>query len=92
MFYHIFTLIKIFFKNKVKRNKHFLFTKDRLLHDKRYALSSEVAKKDIGNYVFNLLDKGLKKTISWYLGNLIWLKDCNKKYQGQRQGLKVFKK
>jgi dTDP-glucose 4,6-dehydratase len=85
-------LIKIFFKNKVKKNKHFLFTKDRLLHDKRYALSSEVAKKDIGNYVFNFLDKGLKKTISWYLGNLMWLKVCNKKYQGQRQGLKVFKK
>jgi dTDP-glucose 4,6-dehydratase len=86
-------LIKYFYQHKTKKKnkKYYFFTTDRPIHDKRYALNSAVAKEEIGRYAITLLNRGLQKTIEWYLNNTSWLKECGKKYNGIRQGLNLRK-
>jgi len=60
---------------KLKRNKGeslnlMKYIEDRLGHDKRYAIDSSKIKNELGwvpKYSFN---KGIDKTIDWYLNNL----------------------
>ena len=55
---------------KGESKKLVTYVKDRLGHDKRYAIDSSKLKKELGwepQYSFNL---GLEKTIDWYLNNL----------------------
>jgi dTDP-glucose 4,6-dehydratase len=82
-------LIKSFYQHKIKNKnkKYYFFTTDRPIHDKRYALNSAAAKEEIGRYAVTLLNRGLQKTVEWYLNNTSWLKECGKKYSGKRQGL-----
>ena len=60
---------------KLKRNKKESFnlikyTKDRLGHDKRYAIDCSKIKNELGWAPKYTFDKGINKTIDWYLKNL----------------------
>lgn len=51
------------------------FVKDRAGHDFRYSLNSEKIRDDLGWKVNINFDKGIEKTIKWYLDNLGWVKE-----------------
>ena len=60
---------------KLKRNKKESFnlikyTEDRLGHDKRYAIDCSKIKNELGWAPKYTFDKGINKTIDWYLKNL----------------------
>lgn len=78
-------ILKIF-KNKNLKGK-LEFVKDRPGHDLRYALDSNKLKKLINWKKKYSLDKGLIKTIDWYLKNFDWINMNNKKNILKRMGL-----
>jgi dTDP-glucose 4,6-dehydratase len=49
------------------------FVRDRPGHDRRYALETEKAEKELGWVPSTPLEEGLKKTVDWYLANGDWL-------------------
>lgn len=49
------------------------FVKDRLGHDKRYAIDAEKINMELGWTPKVQIGKGLKKTLAWYLENEKWL-------------------
>jgi dTDP-glucose 4,6-dehydratase len=49
------------------------FVQDRPGHDRRYALGTEKAEKELGWTPSTPLEEGLKKTVDWYLANGQWL-------------------
>jgi len=49
------------------------FVKDRLGHDRRYAINCSKITKDLGWQPRENFDSGLLKTIQWYLGNSQWV-------------------
>lgn len=51
------------------------FVKDRAGHDKRYAIDATNLNKDLGWYPSVTFEKGLSKTIEWYLQNTSWLEN-----------------
>lgn len=52
------------------------FVKDRLGHDRRYAMNSSKIRNELGwNPKFVDFRKGIKKTILWYLTNYDWIKN-----------------
>ncbi len=51
-----------------------VFVEDRLGHDFRYALDSSKIKFDLGWQAETSFDKGIEKTINWYLKNLNYIK------------------
>lgn len=53
------------------------FVKDRPGHDRRYALDSTKAKKELGWKQTTSLDEGLRRTIEWYQSNPNWLASVN---------------
>lgn len=55
------------------------YVKDRLGHDKRYAISSEKIKKELGWKPLYTFEDGIKQTIDWYLKNKDWIKNIEKK-------------
>ena len=55
----------------------------------RYALNSNKIKKKLNWEAKNNLDVGLTKTIEWYLNNLSYFKEINKKNYINRMGLKI---
>ena len=60
---------------KLKRNKGeslnlIKYIKDRLGHDKRYAIDSSKIKNELGWTPKYTFDKAIDKTIDWYLNNL----------------------
>ncbi|WP_438312404.1 dTDP-glucose 4,6-dehydratase [Sporosarcina sp. FA9] len=48
------------------------YVEDRLGHDRRYAIDNEKIVKEIGWTPLTTFEKGLKKTIEWYLDNMEW--------------------
>ena len=56
-------LLKLNKKSKIK------FVKDRPGHDFRYSMTSQKISNELDWKVITSFDKGLKKTIQWYLGN-----------------------
>ncbi len=55
------------------------FVEDRLGHDRRYAISNDKIKRELGfepNYTF---EKGIEATINWYLNNTEWMKNIESK-------------
>lgn len=50
------------------------YVKDRKGHDRRYAISPDKIKEEIGWYPETSFDEGIRETIKWYLGNEEWLK------------------
>ena len=50
------------------------YVQDRPGHDRRYALNSEKAEKELGWGPQITLEDGLKQTVDWYLSNSEWIK------------------
>jgi len=46
--------------------------KDRLGHDRRYAINATKAKKELGYVPEETLESGLQKTVNWYLTHELW--------------------
>jgi dTDP-glucose 4,6-dehydratase len=64
------------------------FTKDRPGHDKRYAINSDKARLEINWSSTIDINKGLRKTIEWYLENKNWWTEIRSSiYDGSRIGL-----
>jgi len=55
------------------------FVEDRPGHDFRYSLNSSKIKKQLGWSVKTDFEKGLEKTIKWYLSHSDWWKNLSKK-------------
>ena len=56
------------------RNESFIeYVKDRPGHDRRYALDSAKAKRELGWHAKWTLDAGLKQTFDWFVANKGWL-------------------
>jgi dTDP-glucose 4,6-dehydratase len=75
--------IKIGNKSKIK------FVKDRPGHDFRYALNSNKIRKKLNWRAKISFNKGLSKTIQWYLENKSFLNKISKKKYEIRLGLKI---
>ena len=50
------------------------YVQDRPGHDRRYALNSDKAEKELGWATQVSLEDGLKQTVDWYLSNGAWIK------------------
>jgi len=58
------------------------FVKDRLGHDRRYAISNDKITKELGWKPSITFEEGIKLTINWYLNNQDWIKTIEeKKYE-----------
>ena len=75
--------IKIGNKTKIK------FVKDRPGHDFRYALQNKKIFKHLKWKPSIDFEKGLKKTITWYLNNKKFIENISKKKYEKRLGLSV---
>ena len=80
-------------KIKPKNSKHeqlIKFVDDRPGHDKRYGIDSSKISKNIGWKEEFSFEKGIEKTINWYIDNQEWCENILKKgqYKGERLGLK----
>ena len=73
---------------KIKKYEQLIsYVEDRPGHDKRYAIDISKIKKNLKWQPEETFERGIKKTVIWYLENVKW---CNKvksgKYKGQRLG------
>ena len=58
------------------------FVKDRLGHDKRYAINANKIEKNLNWHPSETLETGIKKTIQWYLDHQDWVTNItNRDYQ-----------
>lgn len=62
-------------KDKQYFKKLITFVKDRLGHDKRYAMNCDKIKKELGWKPTVSFEEGLNITIKWYLNNENWVKN-----------------
>lgn len=60
-------------REKGESEKLITFVKDRPGHDRRYAIDASKIRKDLNWTPRFSVDKGLRKTIRWYLENKEWL-------------------
>ncbi|MBQ8460259.1 dTDP-glucose 4,6-dehydratase [bacterium] len=58
------------------------YVKDRLGHDKRYAISNDKITKELDWKPSITFEKGIKITIDWYLNNQNWIKSIENKKSG----------
>ena len=64
------------------------FVSDRPGHDRRYALSSERIRRELGWRPKVDFARGLSETIAWYLENSVWVDEIRQHcYGGERLGL-----
>ena len=84
-------IIKVCRLMKIKINKKtkIKFVKDRPGHDFRYALNSRKISNKLKWYPKINFEKGLKRTIEWYLDNKKFLTKISKKKYERRLGLKI---
>jgi len=83
---------KIFLKKFGKLDSNLTFVKDRLGHDFRYSIDSSKIKKKLRWYPMINFDKGLVKTINWYLSNNVWISEkLTEEYKIKRIGNKKIK-
>ena len=65
-----------------KDDSYIEFVKDRLGHDRRYAISNYKITNELGWQPSITFEKGIKLTITWYLNNQDWIKSIEeKKYE-----------
>lgn len=62
-------------REKGESEKLITFVKDRPGHDKRYAIDATKLNKELGWYPSVTFEKGLSKTIDWFLENSQWLEN-----------------
>ncbi len=58
------------------------YVKDRLGHDRRYAICNDKIQKELGWTPSLTFDEGIKITINWYLQNQAWIKSIENKKAG----------
>ena len=58
------------------------FVKDRLGHDRRYAISNDKITSELGWSPSLTFEEGIKLTIDWYLNNQNWIKSIENKKLG----------
>lgn len=58
------------------------YVKDRLGHDRRYAISNDKIQKELGWQPSVTFEEGIKLTIDWYLKNQDWIKSIENKAAG----------
>ena len=51
------------------------YVKDRLGHDRRYAIDATKIEHELGWTPHTLFDVGIQRTIQWYLDNEAWWKN-----------------
>ena len=81
-------LVKKIIKIMNKNESSIEFVKDRLGHDKRYAVDYSKAEKELGYQPEHNLDTYLEKTIKWYQDNQSWwqaVKSGNYQHYYQKQ-------
>ncbi|MCX6830405.1 MAG: dTDP-glucose 4,6-dehydratase [candidate division Zixibacteria bacterium] len=52
------------------------FVKDRPGHDRRYAIDASYIESQLGWKPLFTFEKGIRRTVAWYLENEKWLEDC----------------
>lgn len=69
------------------------FVKDRLGHDRRYAIDPSLAENELGWEPLETWESGLEKTVKWYLGNNEWISRARsgayRDYYKQQYGTEV---
>ncbi|MBA7517423.1 dTDP-glucose 4,6-dehydratase [subsurface metagenome] len=68
-------VIKKILKHLNKKESLITYVKDRPGHDRRYSLSMNKIRKQLGWQPKTSFAKGIKKTIQWYQNNKKWLKN-----------------
>ena len=58
------------------------YVKDRLGHDRRYAISNDKIQSELGWCPSITFEEGIKLTIDWYLNNQDWIKSIENKKAG----------
>ncbi len=66
-------IVKLVLKELGKPESLIQFVKDRLGHDRRYAIDAGKIKNELGWEPTILFPEGIKKTIRWYCNNLKWM-------------------
>ncbi len=65
-------IVKLILKNLNKPESLITFVKDRLGHDRRYAIDSSKMQKELGWKPKYTFETGIAETIGWYLDNRQW--------------------
>ena len=65
-------IVKLILKNLDKPESLIKYVKDRLGHDRRYAIDAAKAIKELGWKPLVSFEEGIKKTIQWYIDNKQW--------------------
>ena len=74
-------IVKTILKELGKDESLISYVPDRKGHDRRYAIDSSKLQKELGWKPLTSFDDGIKKTISWYLNNELWISNLKtKKY------------
>jgi dTDP-glucose 4,6-dehydratase len=55
------------------------FVKDRLGHDRRYAIDASKIQKELGWVPAHTFEQGIRETVQWYLDNQVWVAEVKKK-------------
>ena len=76
--------------NNYSHLKLIKYVKDRPGHDRRYSINSSLIRNQLDWNPSYSLNKGIKITVDWYLNNLNWCNEMNRKskYKQVRIGLK----
>jgi dTDP-glucose 4,6-dehydratase len=67
-------IVKLILKSVGKSESLIAFVKDRLGHDRRYAIDATKIKNELGWTPAHTFEKGLHETVEWYLANRDWWK------------------
>jgi dTDP-glucose 4,6-dehydratase len=55
------------------------FVKDRLGHDRRYAIDATKIKNELGWVPAHTFETGIRETVRWYLDNQVWVNEVKRK-------------
>ena len=69
---HNIDIVKLILAELGKPEKLITFVKDRLGHDRRYAIDASKIRRELGWSPSVTFEEGIKKTIRWYLDNKWW--------------------
>lgn len=83
-------IVELILKHLNKSKDLITFVKDRKGHDLRYAINPDKIHKELGWFPETSFEKGLEKTIKWYLDNRSWWQEIvdgkYKKYYKEMYG------
>ena len=72
---HICNLLDIYCPKSYKHNRLIKYVNDRPGHDKRYSINSKKISNELGWKRKYSFEKGIEKTVKWYLYNTKWWGD-----------------